>query len=404
MSTLTAPPATARFAPARSAITAIFFVNGFVFASWTPRIPQLQDALDLSEGILGTALLALSAGAVIAMQVTGRLVSRYGSRRVTLAAGLGFCVSLPSIAAVWNLPSLFVALALFGCGNGAMDVAMNAHGIAVQREWGKPILSSMHAMFSLGAFGGAAFGGWAVHQRLPIGTQFALVAAAGIAALLGTRRHLLPAEIDRTQSAPPVEISTDSTPPGAGSARSVPARVLLLGLLGFCCLGEGAVADWSAVYLDDHLGTSAGFAASGFAVFAVTMTIGRFSGDWLTRRFGPARLARALSALGAGGFAAALTLHNPWAALVGFALLGLGLACLIPLIFSAAGQIPEVEPGRALAVVATFSYGGSLLGPVLIGAIASLVGLPTALALPAVLLGLVTVFAAAVRPAPPDGC
>ncbi len=365
---MTAP----RVRAARWAVAAMFFVNGALLANWVARIPAVQQRLGLSTGALGIALLGMAIGALAAFPVTGWLIAHYGSRRVTTGAALVYGAALPLPGLAPSLPLLMAALIVFGAGNGAMDVAMNAQGVAVEERYGRPILSSFHGLWSIGGFAGALAGG--------------LAAGAGIQPfphLLGAAVVLLAGALVAARWLAPVPAAARSGAP----AFARPTRALLgLGVVAFCsALSEGAMADWSAVYLHNALATSAGFAAAGYAGYSLAMTAGRLSGDSLTHRFGPVALVRAGGLLAAVGLGIALILGRSLPAVAGFVCVGAGLSLVAPLVYSRAGRTPGMSAGAALAAVATMGYTGFLLGPPVIGAVAQVISLRGALGLIVVL-------------------
>ncbi|MDH2430564.1 MFS transporter [Sphaerisporangium sp. TRM90804] len=397
---------------ARVAVSLLFLVAGVSIGVWTARIPAIQHRLQLGEGELSIALLAIAAGAFTGMQFVGRLVDRYGTVRVMIPAGLAQGAVLVLPAAMPTLASLVVSLTLFGIVHGVMDVSMNANAVEVERAYRRPLMSSFHAVFSIGGFLGAATGGlfaWAGAGPLPT------FAAAGAALIVLSAWAGLWARPPLPAAATPGPAPRDGVPaaPGprdGGRRRSLRGEwdrnrgVLLLGALAFCCfVGEGAAADWSSVYLRGDLGSSDGFAAAAYAAFSITMTAGRLVGDRLAARLGPVRLVRWCGVLAGAGLGAALLVHHPVAGVIGFACFGAGLSCTVPQVFSAAGNRDPARAGRALARVASTGYLGMLLGPVLIGAVSELIGLPRALAIPAVLALFVALTATALRvpsPAP----
>lgn len=371
---------------ARVAVYLLFFLAGAAVGTWTARIPAIKQDLGLSDGRLSLALLAIAAGAVAGMQAVGRLVDRYGSSRVMIPAALlqGVVLVLPAHAV--NLGTLAAALFGFGVVHGVLDVSMNANAVEVERAWGRPIMSSFHAVFSVGGFAGAAAGGLFAHLALSPAATF--LSAGVVIALLAAW-----AAAWALRSRPAPVTSADGVRPG------LPKGILFLGVLAFCCLvGEGAAADWSSVYLREDLAASAGFAAAGYAAFSVMMTTGRLAGDRLAVRFGPVALVRGCGLLAAAGLGLALTVGHPVAAVAGFGCFGAGLSCIVPQVFSAAGHRDPAFAGRALARVASIGYLGFLSGPVLIGGIAELSGLPRALGVPALLAAFVALAATALRP------
>jgi len=377
---------------ARVATSLLFLLFGATLGAWTARIPAIKEQLRLDDPRLSIALLAFAVGCIIGMAAVGRLVDRFGSRRVMVPAALAEGLLLIPTAYVPTLVGLSLALVLFGLVHGTLNIAMNANAIEVQRAYGRPIMSSFHAVYSIGGFIGAAAGGVFAWAGLGVGVTFISIGAAAVLLALWATSWARPPQ--------PVLVDVPRTPSTeAGPGRLLRSRPLLfLGVLAMCALvGEGAAADWSAVYLHDNLATSPGFAAAGYAAFAIMMTAGRLLGDRLTARFGPVNLVRASGALAAVGLGAALLISDPVAGVIGFGCLGAGISCIAPQIFTAAGNRDPARSGQALALVVSMGYAGFLLGPVLIGSARTVVGLPTALAIPVVLALFVAVSAVALR-------
>jgi MFS family permease len=373
-------------APARRAVSLCFLLNGTVIASWLPHIPELKSRLELDDGGLGLLLLAMAAGAIVALPLAGWLVARLGSRVVTAAsaAALSAAIVLPVLTP--GVATSAAALALLGACNATLDVAMNAHGVLVEDSYRRPIMSSFHALFSLGGLIGAGGAAVTMAAGLSAATHVVAVALLALATVGVAARRLLPTSPTRTL---------------AGPVFAVPSAALLgLGLLTFCALlAEGTVGDWSAVYLRDSLGTMASAAAMGFAVFSLAMALARFAGDRLARQMGPVRLLRLSATLATGGLALSLLAGQPVISLLGFATVGLGVANLIPVLFSAAGRTQGVPAGTAIAAVATTGYFGFLAGPPLIGLVADVAGLPAALGVVCAACALVAV-SAGIIPSP----
>ena len=371
---------------ARLAISLVFCLNGFGFANWVVRIPDVKRQLDLSDGVLGLALLAVALGSLMTMPLVGGLAARFGSRPIVAGMLLFFAASLllPPLAS--NLWWLLPTLVLLGAGNGGIDVVMNVHGSTVERSYPRPIMSSLHAMWSVGGLLGAAFGGLLANQGVSPPVHLFLAALLIVALFAMVWNWLLPASADRSEK---------------HEAKVVirPNRVLLLiALLGVCTtISEGAVADWGAVYLREGLGTSAGFAALGYAAFQTAMIIMRFLGDGLNLRFGPERLLRVCGAISGFGLGLALLVAQPWAMLVGFACVGVGMSVVFPGMISAAGKMKSLPAGPSIAWVASVAYAGFLAGPPVIGWIAELTSLRFGLALVALMGLLVMWFAGVVR-------
>ncbi len=353
---------------ARVAIGALFFVNGFAFATWVSRIPAVQQSLALSAATLGAALMGLGAGSFVAMPLAGWLIARIGSRRVASVTTVACAAALVLPAFAWDAMALGVALALFGAAMGAMDIAMNAQGVELEHRAARPIMSTFHALFSLGGMSGAAIGGAIAARGVAIPLHFGAIAGLLAAVAL----VMLPALL--TAPAPP---------PGEPASRLHFSPALVgLSLLAACFFtSEGAMADWTPVYLSSVLGSGPGVAAAGYAVFSAAMTIGRLSGDWLTIRIGRARIVRMGALLAAAGLSAALLVGTVPVALVGFVCVGAGFSVAVPLVFSAAGRLDSRSAGPGLAAVTTAGYLGFLAGPPIIGFIAEAFTLPLALAI-----------------------
>ena len=350
---------------ARVAVGAVFFVNGLVLASWLPHIPAVKAAHGISDGQLGLVLLCMALGAMLALPVAGFLVGRLGSRLMTSTTALALCAALPLPLLAPRVEALGLVLVLFGAANATLDVSMNAQAVAVEARWGQAIMSSFHALFSLGGLAGAALAGVAMAAGVGDVTHVVVTALACVGAVAACLPFLLPS-------------------PAAGSPGPVFARprgaLLALGVLAFCGLiAEGAMGDRSAVYLHDTLGSSPALASAGFAACSLAMAAGRFGGDALVRRYGAARVLRASSTVAAIGLVGALLLGTPASGVVGFGLVGLGVANVIPILFSAAGRVPGTPPGVGIAAVATTGYFGFLVGPPVIGMVADVTGLRVAL-------------------------
>jgi MFS family permease len=351
---------------ARVCVSLIFFLNGTVMGTWATRIPAIQAKLGINPGELGLALLGASIGALVGLNLSGYLAARFGSRSVTTIAGLCLFLILPLLALVPSLPALVVALVLFGACNGSMDVAMNTQGVAVERRYGKTIFNSFHACYSLGALFGALIGGFVASLNVALLLHFLGVALICALLILGSARFLLPGREDAQKTETKFVWPTRT--------------VLALGLIAFCALvGEGAIGDWSALYLNGTLRTGAGLAAAGFAAFSIIMALGRGVGDSITARLGPALMVRLGGLIAAAGLTLALVVSWAPLAILGFALVGAGFSVIFPLTLSAAGRTTKQAAGTALAAVATCGYAGFLVGPPVIGFVANALNLRIAL-------------------------
>ncbi len=392
----------------RVAVLAYFFVLGVGGSAWAARLPAIKASLHLSDGRLGLALFAVPAGAVLTLAISGRLTDAFGAVRVMRIAGLAVPAALIPIGLAGDLPWLMVALAVYGMMAGLLDVAMNACGAHLEVAYARPILSSLHAGYSIAGLAGAGIGGIFAWQDIgPLPTLITAAGALAVLALLaGPKVKIPPVPDSRAESpgdgspGPPPPRPGDSRPPAHPlSRRQITQTIWILGLLALCGqLGEGSAGDWSAVYLHVNLGSPSGVAAFGLAAFSVTMAAGRMVGDRLSARFGPVALVRVSGLLAGLGLAAGLLIGTPAAAIAGFALLGAGLAAIFPQIVSAAVRLDPARSGRNIGRIAAIAYSGLLGGPVVIGAAASGIGLRDALLIPAALAALVGLAANVMRP------
>lgn len=382
---------------ARVAAAAIFFLNGVSVASWVVRIPDAQRALALSAGTLGLALLGAAAGALVAMPLAGRLVTKHGSRAVTCFASLAYAATLALPAVAPSLLLLIAALFINGAANGSLNVAMNAQASTVEREHGRPIMASFHALFSGGGLAGAAGGGLIAAGGLSAPMHLAAMGALMIVTTLLAARFMLPAAADTH--------SRDDT--GDEPAAPPGRRVIWLGILAFSVLfAEGAMGDWSAVYLRDVAGAGPGLAASGYAAFSIAMALGRVVGDRLTERWGAQRMVGFGGLLAAAGIALSLVDPSTRSVAIGFGAVGAGLATAFPSVLTSASRVPGMKAGAGIAAVATLGYTGLLAGPPIIGFVAQLTTLRGGMAAVALACVLTAMLAGSLRepaPVPAEG-
>ncbi len=349
---------------ARLATTGVFFINGAVIGTWVAHIPWVQGRFDFSKSTLGLVILAMAIGVIVALPIMGQAIVRLGSVRSTQLAGT-LCVlvlPLPLLAPEpWLLP---IALIVLGASSGAMDVSMNAHGVAVERINHRPIMSSLHAGWSFGGLAGAALvaaaGGAGIDPRV----ETLMAAGLFLLLLVACLRRLGPGSA--TAEAP------------SGFVKPTRGVVVLAVLCLIIMVTEGAMADWGGIYLTRDLGTSTSVAALAFAAFSGGMTAARVFGDWLNRRLGAATLFQGGSALAALALGAMLLAGDPALAIAGFFLVGIGVANGVPLAFSAAGHAPG-ESGPNIAAVSSMGSLGFLAGPPFIGFLAEATSLPLAL-------------------------
>ncbi len=379
----------------RVAIVGYFFILGVATATWAARLPAIKESLHLSDGRLGLALFAVPAGSVLTLALSGRIADRFGAVRVLRVAGVLNPAALIPIGLAPSLPALMATLAVYGAVAGLLDVSMNACGARLELGYERPIMSSLHAGYSIAGLAGAAIGGISAWLGIsPLPTFTVTAAALIILGLLAGPRVTIPAADSGSVPERPGDPPSRSPPP------MHPTQIIwILGLVALCGqVGEGSAGDWSAVYLHVDLGSPAGVAAVALGAFSVTMTAGRLAGDRLAARFGPVRLVRASGLVAGLGLAAGLLVGTQAAAIVGFALLGLGLAGIFPQIVSSAARLDPGRAGRNIGRIAAVAYSGLLSGPVAIGAIASGVGLRDALLVPAALALGVSAAAGVLRP------
>ncbi|MER7951150.1 MFS transporter [Streptomyces sp. NPDC096079] len=369
---------TDRLRRARFAVAAVFCVHGSVTGSFATRIPWIQEHAGVSAGQLGLALAFPALGASLAMPLAGAVSHRFGARTALrgLLALWTLALTLPSLAP--NVWALCGALFVYGATAGMSDVAMNALGVETENRLGRSIMSSLHGMWSVGALLGSAAGTVAAH----LGGDARLHHL--VAALVLTALGLV-----FCQGVLDVRSTPEEEPPPRFSLP--PRSALIIGAIGFCgVFAEGASLDWSAVYLRDELGSSAGLAAASTTAFALTMAVARLVGDRVVDRFGAVRTVRVGGAVATFGGVLVVLAPHAAVAMAGFGLIGLGIAVVVPLAFAAAGHSGP-NPSQAIAGVATITYTSGLIAPSAIGGIAdatSLVfsfGLVTLLALGLVL-------------------
>ena len=364
------------------AVSAAFLLNGALFGVWASRIPAFVEDFALEPGALGRLLLCLAAGAILSFPLAGRLSDRIGAALATRIIGIVYALALPLLALAPGVGWLAAALVLFGAGHGAMDVTMNAWAAEVERARGRTTMPAFHAMWSLGAGLGALTGWAAAGAGLEPLAHFALASVIfGVPAIW--------AGLIGWQSA--------RSSAKAGFALP-PRRLLAVGLFALCgSLGEGAIADWSAVFLTVVAAADQAEAALGYFVYSGAMMAARLTAPRVIDRFGPISTARAAGLVAAAGLGLAIFGGSLATGLAGFALVGLGYSVVIPLAFSRAANDAHVPPGRAIAGVATLGYGGMVLGPVVIGAIAQATSLPVAFGLIAIMALGITALAGVLR-------
>lgn len=363
----------------RIATLAVFLANGFGIGAWAVEVPRIKEHLALSNASLGIALFAFALGAIVTMPLAGRLAPRLGSGRATALLGVAFIAALPLPALAPNFALLCLVLLLLGAANGALDVSMNGHASAIETVWGSPIMSSFHAAWSAGGLLGAATG--AMIQKGGIGVIGGLlIPDVLIGILIFSAAALALRDLGPRAKA------------AAGGLALPTAGVMKLAALAFLCMMvEGAVADWSAVFLRSTLHGEASVAALGYSAFAFSMAACRIIGDVSVHRLGSIMVVRLGGLIAASGLALVLGFPSTLTACVGFALVGIGLANIVPVIFSSAGR-STATPALGVSMAATAGYAGFLVGPPMIGFGAGFVGLRLALGVLVVAALIVCVF------------
>jgi len=372
--------------PAKRATRLIFLASGIGMSAWAPMVPYAKARLGLDDAQLGLALLAFGGGSMLSMPFVGWLAHKLGNRTLIVASGLLMCVALPVLTLVSNIEELIATLLYFGVMLGAVDVAMNAHAVDVERLDGGRLMSGFHGLFSVGGLTGAAVTSGLLALGLPLPYAATLIAITLVLLVLWLRAGLL-------DDAPSVDA------PRKEPLRMPHALAWLLGLLCFVSfLAEGAMLDWSAVFLRDVRGVSEASAGFGYAFFSAAMVLGRLTGDRFVGRYGPETAMRIGATLAAAGFLVVSCVPGVTTSLAGFLLIGLGASNIVPVMFSAAGRLPNTPPAIAIATVTTLGYVGLLSGPALIGLVAHISNLSLAFAGVAGLLVLVALSARIVKP------
>ncbi len=383
---------------ARIAVAVVFFTTGALLGTWVPRVPAIKDQVHAGTGPFGVALLGLAVSAIFSKQICGQMVPKFGSASLIRVGIVLSCLTLPLPALAGDVAGLGLALFAFGLALGFLDVAMNAHAVAVQQRLGRSVMSSFHGLYSVGGLSATVAGGRVAGLDISPLTHFSVAAIVlGCGSLLASCR-LLPS-------------TTDTAPRRAehGNWTQLPRDrrlpLIILGFVGLCgMVGEGAAGDWGAIYLRDDLGAGASLAASGYAAYSLSMATMRLLGDRIIRRWGELRVITCSATFAGTGFAVALVIGHAAAAVCGFAILGIGLSVVIPVVFSIAGRLGGEMSGPSISIVSTITGTGFLAGPPIIGFLAEAVGLPGALAVVSILAflaaGLVRVAARMTTPVP----
>lgn len=358
-----------------------FFMNGATFATWGVQIPALKAAFGATDAMMSVAMLCVAGGAVVAMKHVGRWVSRVGSARAMTLGSLVYAATLLAIPFPGHFGALLAVLIAFGMAMAAFDVAMNVQAAHVEEHGGRPIMSTMHGVFSVGGMAGAALGGAVLSMGWTLQAHAALVAAL----LAATAMAASPRLVADPPAAP--------RPEGRAASRRIPRALWILGgiaFLGLVC--EGAMYDWAAIYMRDVTGVSLEASGYGYAAFSGGMAAGRFSADFLRRRLSEHTLLSTGAWLGFAGIVLALASPAPATSLLGFAMMGLGVANFMPFFFLAGSRLPGMSAAAGVAGVAQFAYAGMLFGPPAIGALTHMSTLRGGLAFVAAIMGGIALF------------
>lgn len=366
----------------RTAVNLVFFINGFVHANLAARFPKVQELFSIDNGTFGFVLLASSLGALAAMPFTGWLIIRNGSRRITIASVFLYCIFVPLVPLMYIMPGisgLWLVFFVMGITAGMLDVSMNAQAVMVEQQRGKPIMTSFHALFSVGMVAGAGCGALFVKLNTTLLVHLSVIIAISVVCAAWARYYLIHDK--------PVQKKSDEP-----AFRLPNAAMVSIGVIAFCCmLGEGAMADWSTNYMLNIAQAPAALAPIGLSAFALAMTTGRFFGDAARARWGHQKLMVICSLLATVGIIIALGFPYPYITIIGLFVTGAGLSSIVPIAYSIAGNTKDLPPGVGLAMVTTVGYSGFLFGPPIIGLIAEWQSLRFALGLVAMLFLAMTI-------------
>lgn len=356
----------------RLAVSAFFFIAGLTFSTWASRIPDIKNALHLTDAGLGLVLFALPVGQLISLPLSAWLSGKFGARSLLLAASILYPLSLVLLAVATSSTQLAGGLFLFGLWANMINIAMNTQAVGVESIYGRSIMASFHGLWSLAGFAGALAGTFFVSQGFAPILHFSIICGVAGMIVIASFKHTLPNE------------------PSVGKPQSLfvkPDRhILILGLIAFSCMVcEGAMADWSGVYFQKVVQTPARFTTLGYVAFTATMATGRFAGDWLVTRLGVKKMLQLSGSLIFTGLLIAVLLPNLLSATIGFFLVGFGVSGVVPIVYGQAGKSTTMSASTALATVSTIGFLGFLVGPPLIGFLAQASGLRLSFAVIAVL-------------------
>jgi MFS family permease len=343
----------------RLAVGTLFFLQGLCFATWASRIPTIQQSLNLSDGALGLILFALPAGSLVALPMSGWLVTKFGSRKVVGFTLVMYALLLGTLGLAQNITQLIAVLVFYGMAGNTANIAMNTQAVGVEARYGRNIMASFHGLWSLAGFSAAGIGAYMIGREIVPLNHFIIITGVILIALTAIFQYLLPDE-QKPATGQKIFVMPDKS-------------ILMLGILAFCCMiCEGAMFDWSGIYFSKVVKAEDGWVGAGYTAFMCTMAAGRFVGDWLALQLGFRRTIQFSGLLIATGLAISLIFPYLVPSLLGFLLVGFGVSSVVPLVYSEAGKSRKMSPGLALAAVSSIGFLGFLIGPPLIGIVAGL--------------------------------
>lgn len=342
----------------RIAVSIFFFIAGLTGASWASRIPDIKTTLQLSEAALGGVLFAVPVGQLISLPLSGWLINRFGSRQLLIYASIFFPLTLIMLALAATTWQLVFILFFFGLWGNLFNISMNTQAVGIESLYGRSIMASFHGLWSLAGFTGAALGNFFVSGNISPVIHFSIIGLLIAFLITFFYKHTLPENANADTAETKLFVKPDKT-------------VLLLGFIGFCCmLCEGSMADWSGIYFQNVIESPVKYITLGYVAFMATMATGRFIGDWLITKFGVQRILQFSGVLIAGGLALMILFPVFQLAITGCLLVGVGVSCVVPMVYALAGRSKTMSPQFALAAVSTISFLGFLIGPPMIGFIA----------------------------------
>jgi len=359
----------------RIGVSTFYFIQGITFATWASRIPDIQKALTLSDGLLGSVLFALPVGQITAMALSGYLVSRFGSKKILSIAACLYPAVLLLLGSVTSLWQLVGALFFFGiCGN-LSNISLNTQGVGVERLYRRSIMASFHGVWGMAGFAGGLISAYMVADNIPVFTHFCIVYALGFILMLAARKFMLPRDAHYQQVSQKQKIFVK------------PDRyIITLGIIAFACMiCEGTMFDWSGIYFEKVVNAPKDLTRLGYVAFMFTMTAGRFTADWLVTRFGVHRVLQSSGIFIITGMMLAILFPYVGTATAGFLLVGIGTSSVVPMAYSLAGKSKTMVPSVALAAVSSIGFLGFLIGPPIIGFISELSNLRVSFTLVAIL-------------------